>query len=78
MMDAGLMCTVNSDDPSYFGGYAGDNFDAVQRALGVGEERLRELARNSFLASFLEDDEERRARLIAEVDAYDFGADPAA
>ncbi|MER7662253.1 adenosine deaminase [Streptomyces sp. NPDC096193] len=78
MMDAGLMCTVNSDDPSYFGGYAGDNFDAVQRALGVGEERLRELARNSFLASFLEDDEERRARLIAEVDAYDFGADATA
>ncbi|WP_230195762.1 adenosine deaminase [Streptomyces sp. NBC_00080] len=72
MLDAGLLCTVNSDDPAYFGGYAGDNFDAVGAALGLGEERLRELARNSFVASFLEDDEERRARYLAEVDAYRF------
>ncbi|MER5507032.1 adenosine deaminase [Streptomyces sp. NPDC002766] len=72
MLDAGLMCTVNSDDPAYFGGYAGDNFDAVRQTLGLSEDRLRELARNSFLASFLEDDEERRARYLAEVEAYEF------
>lgn len=72
MLDAGLMCTVNSDDPAYFGGYAGDNFDAVRSALGLDRERLRELARNSFLASFLEDDEELRARYLAEVEAYVF------
>ncbi|GAA3108109.1 adenosine deaminase [Streptomyces echinatus] len=73
MLDAGLLCTVNSDDPAYFGGYAGDNFRAVRETLGLSEDRLRELARNSFLASFLEDDEERRARYLAEVDAYEFG-----
>ncbi|MFI1163407.1 adenosine deaminase [Streptomyces sp. NPDC020801] len=72
MLEAGLLCTVNSDDPAYFGGYAGDNFDAVRTTLGLGEERLRELARNSFLASFLEHDEERRRRYLAEVDAYEF------
>ncbi|WP_171112357.1 MULTISPECIES: adenosine deaminase [Streptomyces] len=72
MLDAGLLCTVNSDDPAYFGGYVGDNFDAVRSALGLSEERLRELARNSFLASFLEHDEERRARCLAEVEAYEF------
>ncbi|MEW1833225.1 adenosine deaminase [Streptomyces sp. NPDC088196] len=72
MLDAGLLCTVNSDDPAYFGGYAGDNFDAVRSALGLTEERLRELARNSFIASFLEDDEERRGRYLAEVEAYEF------
>ncbi|MER6525284.1 adenosine deaminase [Streptomyces sp. NPDC001508] len=72
MLDAGLMCTVNSDDPAYFGGYVGDTFDAVREALDLTEGRLRELARNSFLASFLEDDEERRARYLAEVDAYTF------
>ncbi|MEU4109627.1 adenosine deaminase [Streptomyces sp. NPDC048208] len=72
MLDAGLMCTVNSDDPAYFGGYAGDNFTAVQDTLGLSEDRLRELARNSFLASFLEDDEDRRARYLAEVEAYEF------
>ncbi|MGW5633817.1 adenosine deaminase [Streptomyces sp. NPDC003832] len=72
MLDAGLMCTVNSDDPAYFGGYAGDNFDAVRSALGLSEGRLRELARNSFLASFLDDDEDRRARYLSEVEAYEF------
>ncbi|MEW1545568.1 adenosine deaminase [Streptomyces tsukubensis] len=72
MMAAGLLCTVNSDDPAYFGGYVGDTFHAVREALGLGPEELRELARNSFVASFLDDDEERRAELIAAVDAYDF------
>ncbi|MBL1080792.1 adenosine deaminase [Streptomyces actinomycinicus] len=72
MLDAGLLCTVNSDDPAYFGGYAGDNFDAVRDTLHLSEDRLRELARNSFLAAFLEDDEERRARYLAEVAAYEF------
>ncbi|MEV8564657.1 adenosine deaminase [Streptomyces sp. NPDC051322] len=75
MMDAGLLCTVNSDDPAYFGGYAGDTFHAVHEALRLGHEELRTLARNSFLAAFLDDDEELRARYLAEVAAYDFGAD---
>ncbi|MEV0121548.1 adenosine deaminase [Streptomyces sp. NPDC050703] len=75
MLDAGLMCTVNSDDPAYFGGYAGDNFDAVREALGLDEERLRTLARNSFEAAFLDRDaadEALRARYLAEVEAYSF------
>ncbi|MGW7466716.1 adenosine deaminase [Streptomyces xantholiticus] len=72
MMAAGLMCTVNSDDPAYFGGYVGDTFHAVHEALGLGDEQLRELARNSFLASFLDDDEERRAQYLAEVEEYEF------
>lgn len=72
MLDAGLLCTVNSDDPAYFGGYADDNFEAVRKTLGLTEDCMRKLARNSFLASFLEDDEERRARYLAEVEAYEF------
>ncbi|MFZ3570634.1 adenosine deaminase [Streptomyces sp. BH097] len=74
MMDAGLLCTVNSDDPSYFGGYAGDTFHAVHEALGLDHDRVRELARNSFVASFLDGSEEEealRARYIAEVEAYE-------
>ncbi|AOT58794.1 MULTISPECIES: adenosine deaminase [Streptomyces] len=70
MMDAGLLVTVNSDDPAYFGGYAGDNLGAVRDALALTGEDLRRLARNSFRAAFLDDDEERRARYLAEVDAY--------
>jgi adenosine deaminase len=72
MMDAGLLCTVNSDDPAYFGGYVGDTFHAVHEALGLDREQLRTLARNSFEAAFLDHDEERRARYLAEVEAYVF------
>ncbi|WP_405694936.1 adenosine deaminase [Streptomyces sp. NBC_01185] len=72
MMDAGLLCTVNSDDPAYFGGYVGDTFHAVHEALGLDQEHLRTLARNSFEAAFLDHDEERRARYLSEVEAYAF------
>ncbi|MEV0525158.1 adenosine deaminase [Streptomyces sp. NPDC050439] len=75
MMDAGLLCTVNSDDPAYFGGYVDDTFHAVREALALDQERLRELARNSFEASFLDgsaQDEELRARYLAEVAEYSF------
>lgn len=72
MMDAGLLCTVNSDDPAYFGGYVGDTFHAVHEALGTDREQLRTLARNSFEAAFLDHDEERRARYLSEVEAYAF------
>ncbi|MGW9557511.1 adenosine deaminase [Nocardiopsis sp. NPDC055551] len=70
LMDAGLLVTVNSDDPSYFGGYVHDNYLGVQQHLNLTNEDLRALARNSFTASFLTP--ERRDTLIAEVDAYRF------
>ncbi|MER8043061.1 adenosine deaminase [Streptomyces sp. NPDC094032] len=73
MLAAGLVATVNSDDPAYFGGYVGDNFGAVRDALGLGEEEVRTLARNSFVAAFLEDAEGLRGRYLAEVEAYEFG-----
>ncbi|MGW2559960.1 adenosine deaminase [Streptomyces sp. NPDC001514] len=75
MMDAGLLVTVNSDDPAYFGGYVGDTFHAVREALSLGQDQLRELARNSFRAAFLDHDEQRRERYLAEVESYDFDAD---
>jgi adenosine deaminase len=55
MLDAGLLATVNSDDPAYFGGYLHDNVTAVTRALGLAAEDRRRLAENSFRASFLPD-----------------------
>ncbi|MFF7810988.1 adenosine deaminase [Streptomyces roseolus] len=72
MLDAGLLVTVNSDDPAYFGGYVGDNYAAVREALALGPEQLRVLARHSFEAAFLDDDEPRRARYLAEVETYTF------
>ena len=68
LLEAGLHVTINSDDPSYFGGYAGDNYLAVQEALGIGRERLVDLARASFQASFLEPAE--KEAFVAELDVY--------
>ncbi|MFI0450001.1 adenosine deaminase [Actinomadura sp. 6N118] len=70
MLDSGMLVTVNSDDPSYFGGYVGDVYDALEAEpmLMIGLEELRQLAANSFEAAFLSD-EERRAYL-KEVERY--------
>jgi adenosine deaminase len=69
MMDAGLLVTINSDDPAYFGGYAAENYRAVAEACALSREEIRQLAANSFRASFLPEDE--KARHIAEVSAFD-------
>ena len=55
MLDAGLKATVNSDDPSYFGGYLLDNFVAVAEALELGRRDLTTLVRNSIEGSFLDE-----------------------
>ena len=67
MLDEGLIATVNSDDPAYFGGYLHDNVVAASRALGLTAEHRRRLAENSFRASFLP--EEDKARHLAAVAA---------
>ncbi len=67
MMEKGLTVTVNSDDPAYFGGYVGDNYRAIQSALGLGEQELVAIARNGFVAAFMPEDERQRA--LAEFDA---------
>ncbi len=53
MLELGLHATVNSDDPAYFGGYAGDNLAGVAEALQLDDNALLTLARNSFTASFI-------------------------
>ena len=53
LLDAGLCVTVNSDDPAYFGGYLLENYLAVQQGLDLTADQIRQLARNSFEASFL-------------------------
>jgi len=54
MLDAGIKATVNSDDPSYFGGYINDNFNAVAESLDLSLDDIATLAVNSFEGSFLE------------------------
>jgi len=54
LLDAGLVATINSDDPAYFGGYMNDNFTQTFAALTLNARHAYTLARNSFEASFIE------------------------
>ncbi len=54
LLDAGLVAMVNSDDPSYFGGYMNDNFTQTFAATGMTAQHAYQLAHNSFEASFLD------------------------
>ena len=59
LLEQGVRATVNSDDPAYFGGYLEENYLAIQRALGLGRDKLATLARNSFTASLLDASEQQ-------------------
>ncbi|CAL92853.1 adenosine deaminase [Azoarcus olearius] len=53
LLDAGLKVTINSDDPAYFGGYVGQNYQQTAEALGLSRTELKQLAKNSLEASFV-------------------------
>lgn len=54
LLDQGVCVTVNSDDPSYFGGYINANFAALHEGLGMTRTQLLDLVCNSFEASWLD------------------------
>ncbi len=54
LLDAGIVATVNSDDPAYFGGYLNENFTQTFAATGLTSQHAYTLARNSFEASFVD------------------------
>ena len=60
MLDRGLRVTINSDDPAYFGGYVADNFRQTAEALELSRNDLIRLARNSFEAAFIPEEDRRR------------------
>lgn len=66
MLEAGIVATVNSDDPAYFGGYVADNFIAVRDALDLTKDDIVTLARNSIVGSFL--DAPAKTRWLDEID----------
>ena len=55
MLDLGVCVTVNSDDPSYFGGYMTENFLALYDSLELSRDQAIRLINNSIDASFAED-----------------------
>ena len=60
MLDKNLMVTINSDDPSYFGGYINQNYLEVAQALDLTKDDIFILAKNSFTSSFLSDTEKKK------------------
>jgi adenosine deaminase len=55
MLDAGLLVSLHSDDPVYFGGYIQDVYEQTKEALNLPIRSIIDSARNSFLSSFLDD-----------------------
>jgi len=67
MIEKGLLVTVNSDDPAYFGGYLNENYLAVAKALDLSEEEILKLVQNSFNSSFVEEKRKEEMREMAEM-----------
>jgi aminodeoxyfutalosine deaminase len=65
--DQGVMITLNTDDPALFGTTLSREYQLAQEAFGFTDEHLRELARNSFEASFLP--AEKKVELLGLFDA---------
>jgi aminodeoxyfutalosine deaminase len=68
MVRAGVLVTVNSDDPPMFGTDLNNEYGVAARLLGLDERGIAELAKNAVEASFL--DPAGKARIAAEIDSY--------
>jgi len=68
MLDLGLCVTVNSDDPSYFGGYITENFNELAEHLFLTKEQAILLVKNSINASFT--DKIRKTELRNSLNSY--------
>ncbi len=63
MMDHGLLVTINSDDPAYFGGYMNENYMAVADSLNLDHNHIAELAENGIKSSWMNADQKERHQM---------------
>ncbi|AGP54695.1 adenosine deaminase [Streptomyces rapamycinicus] len=68
MVEAGVLVTINSDDPPMFGTDLNTEYQVAAQLLDLDAAGVAALAKNAVEASFL--DAEGKARLSAEIDAY--------
>jgi adenine deaminase len=66
LMDKGVLVTVNSDDPAYFGGYVNQNYVAISAALALARGDIATIVRNGIKASLMTAAEQDKA--LADVD----------
>lgn len=57
MIEKGILATLNSDDPAYFGGYINENYLALAESLNLTQDEICSIAKNSFSASFTSEEE---------------------
>jgi adenosine deaminase len=57
MLDKGILATIHSDDPAYFGGYMNENFYETAKGLNLSVDQIKQLAINAFIGSWLSDEE---------------------
>jgi len=62
----GIIVSINSDDPAYFGGYINENYEAIAKALSLDYTEIKQIAKNSILSSFWNDKE--KVKYIERVD----------
>ncbi|OHT11903.1 Adenine deaminase [Tritrichomonas foetus] len=67
-LDAGILASINSDDPSFFRGYINDNYIQTQKALNLSRDDIIKIAKNSFISSYLSDEEKQKG--IEMIDEY--------
>ncbi|WP_444889367.1 adenosine deaminase [Microbulbifer sp. DLAB2-AA] len=68
LLERGLCVTVNADDPAYFGGYVNRNYQALSESLGMTKKQAKQLAINSFKASYMSQAQQRKwAEVIAAI-----------
>ncbi|MGO3885893.1 MAG: adenosine deaminase [Mycetocola sp.] len=72
MLDEGLLASIHSDDPAYFGGYLDDNVTALRTAGVLTEDQFGVMAANSVVSSFASD--ERKSVLLGEIRDYALSA----
>ncbi|MGK0314907.1 MAG: adenosine deaminase [Saprospiraceae bacterium] len=60
MLDKGILATIHSDDPAYFGGYMNENYYEVAKCLNLSNDQIMQLAINAFEASWLSDEEKEK------------------
>lgn len=68
MLDIGIVATVNSDDPAYFGGFINENYLAVANHLNLSVNYIFQLAKNSFEASFIS--KELKQHFVGQVEQF--------
>lgn len=68
MLDKGILATIHSDDPAYFGGYMNENYYETAKALNLNKDQLMQLAINAFEASWLSP--ETKEKHISQVKNY--------